>query len=208
MKVISTNFYRENIGQDGKYTSLNFSTWIAFNFPIAAINLTISWIYLGLIYIGCPKWQQLRNKNKAAAHLSSNSYNKDISSQSQIITKEQNVKKQLETKLAKLGPITFHELCISFLFIIVISLWFTRDPQIFPGWASLFDKSHVRVGDSTIAFAIVLLMFIIPKQIIIGSTSNLEVVDDFDDKGSHYCMIWLSRYIYDNDKRPYEILLL
>jgi len=48
--------YRENIGQNGRYKEINFATWIAFNLPIAAINLLLVWLYLGLLYLKRPKF--------------------------------------------------------------------------------------------------------------------------------------------------------
>lgn len=52
--------FREDVGQDGKYTEINFATWIVFNMPIAAINLILVWIYLG--------WLYLRKGGKANKH--------------------------------------------------------------------------------------------------------------------------------------------
>lgn len=37
----------------------------------------------------------------------------------------------------KLGSMSFAEYCVLVLFILLVLLWFTRDPGFIPGWASL-----------------------------------------------------------------------
>src|SRR5688572_14929315 len=65
--------------------------------------------------------------------------------------KTTSIEEMLRTRLAELGSMSFHELAVLFLFMVVILLWFTRDPRIFPGWASLFPAPHAKIGDSSVA---------------------------------------------------------
>lgn len=42
----------------------------------------------------------------------------------------------LEKKYHELGPVSFHELMVCVLFVILVLLWMFRDPQFMPGWIS------------------------------------------------------------------------
>lgn len=37
----------------------------------------------------------------------------------------------------RLGPMTFAEMAVTFLFIFLVLLWFTREPGFFLGWGNL-----------------------------------------------------------------------
>ena len=53
-------------------------------------------------------------------------------------------KKELKGSIRKqcqeLGSITFYEISVMFLFILLILLWFFKDPKFMPGWTSVFPK--------------------------------------------------------------------
>ena len=48
------------------------------------------------------------------------------------------LKRLLREKLIDLGRISFHELAVLVLFLMLVLLWFMRDPQFMPGWGQLF----------------------------------------------------------------------
>lgn len=50
------------------------------------------------------------------------------------------IRDMLLKKYQELGAITFHEITVLVLFVILISLWMFRDPKFMPGWGSLFSK--------------------------------------------------------------------
>lgn len=58
---------------------------------------------------------------------------------------------------------TFYEKSITFLFSLLIVLWVFKDPQFMPGWEDAFPHEH-RIGDGTVAIAIVILAFILPAE--------------------------------------------
>lgn len=158
------NIYRENIGQDGKYTDLNFATFIAFSMPIAVINLIFTWIILGWIFLGHPKYHSKQHHSSTPTFdaVSKETDSQDILSGN---SSSVHVARILRRKLNELGNITFHECVVIVLITIAVVLWLFRDPQVFPGWFSLFPVGYPKIGDSTVAVAILVIMFIIPKEL-------------------------------------------
>jgi len=78
----------------------------------------------------------------------------------------QKMGQSLQEKYEELGPMQWKEISVSILFAAAVILWFTRDPQIFKGWNNLmFPDGSYKVGDSSVAVAIVLLMFLIPQDL-------------------------------------------
>lgn len=50
------------------------------------------------------------------------------------------VKNLIRTKYQELGPTSFNEKTILFLFPVLVMLWMFRDPKFIAGWGSLFSK--------------------------------------------------------------------
>lgn len=49
----------------------------------------------------------------------------------------------IQTEHRRLGPMTFAEMAVTFLFVLLVILWFTREPGFFPGWGNLaFSNSQ------------------------------------------------------------------
>ena len=70
-------------------------------------------------------------------------------------------------KYNSLGPMSFEQKAVSIIFLITISLWFTRSnvnfgSVIFSGWENLFPKNFIK--DSTIAIMMAVLLFLIPSK--------------------------------------------
>ena len=151
-------FHRENLSQDGKYTDLTFVTWIAFNLPIAIINLIIIWIILGVMHLGIPNFQT-PFLNKLNCFKSASNINEDEG------FSEEQVRKMLRLKVKELGYTSFHERTVIILFTTAVLLWFSRDPQFIPGWSSWFPDKKIKIGDSSVAILITILMFIIPRKV-------------------------------------------
>lgn len=40
----------------------------------------------------------------------------------------------IKTQHRLLGPMSFAEKAVTFLFVLLVVLWFTREPGFFPGW--------------------------------------------------------------------------
>lgn len=91
----------------------------------------------------------------------------------------------LQKKYEELGPVSFHELSVCLMFVILICLWMFRDPQFMSGWVHLLDDEigrfdfwtlsfefslnvvvdlHRKTKDTTPAILVVILLFCIPRN--------------------------------------------
>lgn len=137
-----------DIGQNGTYTDLTFATWMVYNVPPMLVNVIIAWVYLIIIFFGF-------------------SFTKGGNASRRLVSKksQRNVEKMLNEKYRALGSMTFHEFAVATLFVFAVSLWLFREPKFIPGWSSMITgNSNFRIGDSTAAMLVVMLLFIIPKK--------------------------------------------
>ena len=82
------------------------------------LNLIICWGWLQMFYIGIP-WRTLfmRKKSKKEAD---------------------HVRDALQEYYEDLGSMDFHEIAVLTLFIILVILWFFREPEFIVGWGDFF----------------------------------------------------------------------
>lgn len=127
--------------------------------PIAIINLFLVWIILSIIFLGRPKRHDIPTPNNNIELEDDNS---------EIVTNEnsnERVAELLQRKLDELGKVSFHEQSVIVLITMAIILWLFRDPRVIPGWISIFPGDYPKVGDASVAIAILLIMFIVPKDL-------------------------------------------
>ncbi|XP_071216640.1 solute carrier family 13 member 2-like [Salvelinus alpinus] len=125
---------------------INFASWFGFSFPNMVLMLIISWLWLQFMYLGC-------NMKKSFGC----GMNKDGDKEAYGVMKNE---------YKKLGSMCFAEGCVLVLFVLLVLLWFTREPGFMPGWATvLFNKDRPYVTDGTVAILMSTLFFVIPAQL-------------------------------------------
>ena len=77
----------------------------------------LTWLWLQIMYMGL--FRSRSNDAKAV----------DIGEEGEKIAAT-----VIENKYKELGPITWHESAIGFLFVSIVLLWFFRKPDFIPGW--------------------------------------------------------------------------
>ncbi|NXG84170.1 S13A2 protein, partial [Stercorarius parasiticus] len=135
---------------------INFASWFSFAFPTMIVLLVLTWIWLQILYLGFNFQKNFGCAGDAAAK-----------------AKEQRAYDTIKEESKKLGSMKFAEIAVLILFVLLVLLWFTRDPGFIPGWATvLFNKNDTSyVTDATVAIFISVLLFIIPSDI---STHNRD----------------------------------
>lgn len=114
---------------------ISFNTWFFFGFPLALIIFFFFWGVLCCLY--CK-----RGTSRALANYLD--------------------KGHLKRELELLGPMSFAEKMVLFVFSVLIVLWMTRNlTDDLPGWGALFKG---RAGDGTASVLMATLLFIIPNK--------------------------------------------
>ncbi|NXT97563.1 S13A2 protein, partial [Buphagus erythrorhynchus] len=136
------DIYKENGG------IINFASWFSFACPTMLVLLILAWMWLQILYLGF-------------------NFKKNFGCGTSPATKakEKQAYEIIKEESKKLGKMTFAEIEVLVLFILLVVLWFTREPGFFPGWATvLFNKGDTSyVTDATVSIFISLLLFILPS---------------------------------------------
>uniref|UniRef100_A0A674IVC5 Solute carrier family 13 member 2 n=1 Tax=Terrapene triunguis TaxID=2587831 RepID=A0A674IVC5_9SAUR len=129
---------------------VNFASWFTFAFPTMILLLALSWIWLQIMFLGF----DFRKNFGCGANAS-------------MKAKQKMAYRIIKDEHKKLGPMRFSEIAVTVLFLLLVVLWFTRDPGFMPGWATnVFNKNGKSyVTDATVVIFISLLMFLIPSEI-------------------------------------------
>ncbi|KAM8818269.1 solute carrier family 13 member 2 [Rhynchonycteris naso] len=133
----------------GNGNVVNFASWFGFAFPAMIILLVLAWLWLQFLFLGF-------------------NFRKNFGIGGQGREKDQAAFQVIQREHKQLGPMTFAEKAVTILFVLLVLLWFTREPGFFPGWGNVAfsdEKGESMVSDGTVAIFISIIMFIVPSKI-------------------------------------------
>ncbi|XP_059166025.1 Na(+)/citrate cotransporter-like [Physella acuta] len=122
---------------------VTFGTWMAFGLPLSVLVLLVCWCWLQVAFLRC----------RGACSCCSKKKDSDQSKR---------IKAVISDEYNKLGPLVFGQVMIIILFVVLVTLWITRDLGGVAGWGTLFKPE---VKDGAAAILISVLLFALPSTL-------------------------------------------
>ncbi|KAH6932407.1 hypothetical protein HPB50_005319 [Hyalomma asiaticum] len=119
-------------------TEVSFASWMLYNIPTMILCVLVAWAYLLLTSI-----RTMRSSSRSAA--------------------QEKVREEIARRYSELGTLSFPEVCVMFLMVVMILLWVTMEPLLLPGWVDLLPFGNA-IKASAPAMLVTLLLFCIPRD--------------------------------------------
>ncbi|GAV05835.1 hypothetical protein RvY_15906 [Ramazzottius varieornatus] len=130
----------------GDAAAVNFATFMAVTGPMAVCATILIWLSMTFAY--APEFFKSFWKKTESSH-------DDLKFRSRL-------RDLFQEQYNSLGSFNFGEGSVVTMFFILVALWLFREPQLFPGWGSLFKKGYV--SDATPVLLISFLLFAWPSD--------------------------------------------
>ncbi|XP_060587377.1 solute carrier family 13 member 2-like [Ruditapes philippinarum] len=125
----------------GSESDVSFAKWMGFAFPLSVITAILAWLWLVTLFLRCGCCKKIDPGHKKSINAS------------------------IAHHLKELGKMTFCELQVLIVFVVLVVLWLFRAPPKIDGWGSADFLKKGFVSDSTPCILLSVLLFILPSEV-------------------------------------------
>ena len=94
-----------------------------------------------------------------------------------MVENNNRIQKAIKKHYEELGPVTYEEKSLIICFLVLSLLWFFRSPGFIDGWGDIIEADYktehdgesLSIADATPAILVMVLLFILPKEVNINT---------------------------------------